>query len=278
MPQLPTDIESQVQLALAEDIGSGDITAQLISETAVVSARIMSREQAILCGTAWVDTTFRLLDARVQLRWEAADGDAIADGQSVALLAGPARSILSGERTALNFLQTLSGTATASHYHAALVAHTGVQLLDTRKTIPGLRMAQKYAVRVGGCHNHRMGLFDAFLIKENHILACGGITRAIAAARALATGKKIEIEVQNLEELEQALQSQPDIVMLDNFALEDLRTAVALNHNRVKLEASGGIDEATLVNVAETGVDYISIGSLTKNCRATDFTLLVDQG
>lgn len=272
---LPADLLSQVQHALAEDIGSGDITASLIPADTRVTAHIRSRESAVLCGTAWVDCTFHTLDPSLQIDWHVADGDSIEDGQNLVTLKGAARTILTGERTALNFLQTLSGTATESRRLATLVAHTRARILDTRKTLPGLRTAQKYAVLVGGCDNHRMGLFDAFLIKENHIAACGGIAEAVEAARALDTGKKIEIEVQNLDELACALDAGPDIVMLDNFGLEAIGAAVALNQGRAKLEASGGIGASTLVKIAETGVDYVSIGSLTKHCRAIDFTLLV---
>lgn len=273
---LPADLQTQVQHALTEDIGSGDVTAALIRDEIRVTARIRSRESAVLCGAAWVDCTFHSLDSSLHIDWQVADGDSISDGQTLVTLEGSARTILTGERTALNFLQTLSGTATESRRYAALIAHTSARILDTRKTLPGLRTAQKYAVKVGGCDNHRMGLFDAFLIKENHIAACGGIAEAIDTARRLGNGKKIEIEVQNMDELKLALEAGPDIVMLDNFGLEAIAAAVTLNYGRVKLEASGGIDDSTLVKIAETGVDYISIGSLTKHCRAIDFTLLVD--
>ncbi|HSG99607.1 MAG TPA: carboxylating nicotinate-nucleotide diphosphorylase [candidate division Zixibacteria bacterium] len=275
-PVLPADLATQVRLALAEDVGDGDITAELIDSASVVTAQIKSRESAVLCGKAWVDCTFQTLDPSLQIDWRVADGELIHNNQSLVSLRGSARAILTGERTALNFLQTLSATATVSRRYAELIAHTPARILDTRKTLPGLRTAQKYAVRVGGCDNHRMGLFDAFLIKENHIAACGGIGAAISRARALGTGKNIEIEVQDLDELQQALLAQPDIIMLDNFSLEDIAAAVALNQGRVKLEASGGIDDSTLVKIAESGVDYVSIGALTKHCRAIDFTLLVD--
>ncbi len=276
LPGLPVDLDAQVQRALAEDIGAGDITAALIRSDSRVSAQIKCREPAVLCGSAWVDRTFASLDPRLQREWHATEGSQIATGQSVMTLRGSARAILTGERTALNFLQTLSGTATVSRHYAELIAHTRARILDTRKTLPGLRTAQKYAVRVAGCDNHRMGLFDAFLIKENHIASCGGIAESIRQARDLGTGKRIEIEVQTMDELQQALAARPDIIMLDNFTLDAIVAAVALNRGTVKLEASGGIDESTLVKIAESGVDYVSIGALTKHCRAIDFTLLVD--
>ena len=275
--QLPADITAIVRLALAEDIGSGDITANLIDAGSQASAQIICKEEAILCGNAWLETTFKLLDPELQLNWLAKEGQRVLPGHMVVNIQGAARSILTGERTALNFLQTLSGTATASKYYADLVAHTGVILLDTRKTLPGLRTAQKYAVRIGGCHNHRMGLYDAFLIKENHIATCGGVAAAIKKARALGLQKPVQIEVQNLLQLAEAIATGADVVMLDNFSLDSVKAAVELNQGQVKLEVSGGIDQHTLVKIAETGVDYVSIGSLTKHCKAIDFSLLIDQ-
>lgn len=272
---LPADIPTIVRFSLAEDIGAGDITAELIPATKTISAKIISRDRGILCGSPWVDEIFKQLDNSVQLSWETTDGDAVEDGQTIATLKGAARSILTAERTALNFLQTLSATASRSHYFASMVSHTRVKLLDTRKTLPGLRSAQKYAVKIGGCHNHRMGLFDAFLIKENHIAACGSIELAISTAHNLHQDKPVEIEVRDLDELEQAIAAGADIIMLDNFELPDTSKAVRINDGRSKLEASGGIDEVKLVNIAETGVDYISIGALTKNCTALDLSLLV---
>lgn len=272
---VPGGIAEIVRLALSEDIGTGDITAQLISAEARVTARILCKEPAVLCGMPWVDATFRMVDPGLQLQWHKAEGSDVAADDLVMSIQGSARSILTAERTALNFLQTLSGTATVSRHLAQLVAHTKVKLLDTRKTLPGLRTAQKYAVRVGGCSNHRLGLFDGFLIKENHIAACGSIAGAICSARSLNLQKQVEVEVQDLAQLEQALAAGADIVMLDNFAPGDIAEAVALNGGRLRLEASGGIDESTLVMVAECGVDYISIGSLTKHCKAIDYTLLV---
>ncbi len=278
MPSLPPTeiIERNVAAALAEDVGSGDITAKLIPENKSVTAQLISKDEGILCGVSWAGEVFRQLATAVSISWEFADGDAIARGDRLAILSGPARPIMTGERSALNFLQTLSATATLTRQLVESVRHTRVTLLDTRKTLPGLRFAQKYAVLVGGGSNHRMGLFDAFLIKENHIAACGGISAAIAAARQLHADKPVEIEVQSLDELDQALAARADIVMLDNFQLDDIARAVAHNQGRCKLEASGGIEGDRLVKIAETGVDYISIGALTKNCRAFDLSLLID--
>ncbi|MES2820525.1 MAG: carboxylating nicotinate-nucleotide diphosphorylase [Pseudomonadota bacterium] len=273
LADLTADIETAVRRALAEDLGSGDLTAQLIPAERLAHARIITREAAVICGTAWVDTVFRQLDPRVAVHWQVADGERVAPDQTLFTLQGPARALLSGERTALNFLQTLSGVASRCRHYADLVEGTAVQLLDTRKTLPGLRLAQKYAVTCGGCHNHRIGLYDAFLIKENHIAACGSIAAAVAAAHAIAPGKPVEVEVENLEELQEALAAGADIVMLDELSLADMRQAVALNQGRAKLEASGGINESTLRAVAETGVDYISIGVLTKDVRAVDLSM-----
>ena len=264
LDSLQSSIEEEVRRALAEDIGTGDITAALIPAERQARATIISREPAVLCGTAWADEVFRQVDPAIQVQWLAADGDRLQPNEPFCQLSGPARGLLSGERCALNFIQTLSATATRSRYFADLVEGTGVRLLDTRKTLPGLRLAQKYAVTCGGCHNHRIGLFDAFLIKENHIAACGGIQAAVSQARALAPGKPVEVEVESLDELRQALEAGADIVMLDELSNADMRTAVAINTGRAKLEASGGINESTLRTVAETGVDYISIGSLIK--------------
>ncbi|WP_334180717.1 carboxylating nicotinate-nucleotide diphosphorylase [Pseudomonas nitroreducens] len=273
LAELSGEIQANVRAALAEDVGSGDITAQLIPAERVASARIITRENATLAGTAWVDEVFRQVDPRVQVKWQVRDGDQVSADQTLFTLEGPARALLTGERSALNFLQLLSGTATRARHYADLVDGTGVKLLDTRKTLPGLRLAQKYAITCGGCHNHRIGLFDAFLIKENHIAACGGIAQAIAAAHQIAPGKPVEIEVEDLDELRQALDAGADIVMLDELSLDDMRTAVALTAGRAKLEASGGITEATLRTIAETGVDYISIGTLTKDVKALDLSM-----
>ncbi|MDP4918473.1 MAG: carboxylating nicotinate-nucleotide diphosphorylase [Haliea sp.] len=268
-----TDIQDNVRAALAEDIGSGDITAALIPASATATARVITREDGILCGRAWVDAVFAALDPALQPDWSVQDGDSIAANSILFTVRGPARALLTAERSALNFLQLLSGTATRCHHYAALVAGTGVRLLDTRKTIPGLRKAQKYAVHCGGCHNHRIGLYDAFLIKENHISACGGIGAAVRAAHATAPGKPVEVEVENLAELEQALAAGANRVMLDNFSLQAMRDAVALVAKQLELEASGNITEANLRSVAETGVDFISIGALTKDTRALDLSM-----
>lgn len=273
LDSLQSSIEEEVRRALAEDIGTGDITAALIPAERQARATIISREPAVLCGTTWADEVFRQVDPAIQVQWLAADGDRLQPNEPFCQLSGPARGLLSGERCALNFIQTLSATATRSRYFADLVEGTGVRLLDTRKTLPGLRLAQKYAVTCGGCHNHRIGLFDAFLIKENHIAACGGIQAAVSQARALAPGKPVEVEVESLDELRQALEAGADIVMLDELSNADMRTAVAINTGRAKLEASGGINESTLRTVAETGVDYISIGSLTKDIKAVDLSM-----
>ncbi|MGS2717759.1 carboxylating nicotinate-nucleotide diphosphorylase [Eionea flava] len=277
---LQNDIRRAVSHALAEDIGegidSGDITAELIPATQTAQATIITRDDAIMAGQAWVNEVFAQFDPQVLITWHANDGDAISANSTLFTLTGSARSLLTGERTALNFLQLLSGVATTSQHYADKVKHTAVTLLDTRKTIPGLRTAQKYAVTCGGCQNHRIGLFDAFLIKENHIAACGGITPAIHTAKTNHPDKPVEVETENLDEFREALDAGADIIMLDNFSLEDMRTAVAENKKyagKTKLEASGGITETTLVAIAETGVDYISIGALTKDCKAVDLSM-----
>ena len=273
LADLSAEIEANVRRALTEDIGSGDITAQLIPEERLAHATVITREAAVIAGTAWVDAVFRQLDPRVAVHWQVADGDRVQPNQPLFHLEGPARALLSGERSALNFLQCLSGVATRVAHYVDLVKGTSVKLLDTRKTLPGLRLAQKYAVTCGGGHNHRIGLYDAFLIKENHIAACGGITQAINAAHRIAPGKPVEVEVENLEELQQALEAGADIIMLDELSLDDMRTAVTLTAGRAKLEASGGINDTTLRTIAETGVDYISIGTLTKDVRAVDLSM-----
>jgi nicotinate-nucleotide pyrophosphorylase (carboxylating) len=270
---LTAEIEANVRRALLEDVGSGDITAQLIPEGRLAKATIISRDAAVIAGTAWVDAVFRQLDPRVAVHWQVVDGDRVQPNQALFNLEGPARSLLTGERSALNFLQMLSGVATKAQHYADMVSDTQVKLLDTRKTLPGLRMAQKYAVTCGGCHNHRIGLFDAFLIKENHIAACGGIAEAITAAHKIAPGKPVEIEVESLDELRQALDAGADIVMLDELSLDDMREAVRINAGRAKLEASGGINDETLRVIAETGVDYISIGAITKDVKAVDLSM-----
>ena len=269
-------ITAQVRVALAEDVGTGDRTAALIPADAVGRAHILSREAAVLSGTPWVDEVFRQLDPRVEVEWLAHDGEPIAPNQTLCRLSGPARSLLTGERAALNFLQTLSGTATLARRWADAVAGTGARILDTRKTIPGLRLAQKYAVTCGGCHNHRIGLDDAVLIKENHIAAAGSVTAALHAAVANAAGLEIEIEVETLEQLREALAAGARRILLDNFPLERLREAVAIAAGRARLEASGGVTLDTVRAIAETGVDDISVGALTKDVRAVDLSMRFD--
>ncbi len=273
LAELQPTIEQNVRTALAEDIGSGDITAELIPASDRAQGRVISREAAVICGCAWVDEVFRQIDPQVRVEWLVKDGDSVQPDQVLFRLEGAARSLLTGERAALNFLQTLSGTATVSARYAERVAGTPVTLLDTRKTLPGLRLAQKYAVSCGGCRNHRIGLYDAFLIKENHILACGGIAAAIATARRNHPGKPVEVEVETRQQLDEALAAAADIVMLDNFSIAEMREAVAHTAGRAKLEASGNITDETLVSFAQTGVDYISIGALTKHCRAIDLSM-----
>lgn len=266
-------ISERVQQALAEDVGAGDITASLIAPDTLASADVITREAGVLCGKAFAEETFRQVDARCSTVWQVEDGDHINAGDSLYRVTGPARALLTAERTALNFLQALSGTATVAKAYADRIAHTNVRLLDTRKTLPGLRLAQKYAVACGGCYNHRIGLFDAFLIKENHIAAAGGIREAIIAARHIAADKPVEIEVETLEELDTALSAEPDRIMLDNFSLDALREAVARTAGQAELEASGNVTDQTLVAIAETGVDLISIGALTKHIRALDLSM-----
>ncbi|MBP8927146.1 MAG: carboxylating nicotinate-nucleotide diphosphorylase [Pseudomonadales bacterium] len=272
-PPAPEVVRENVQTALAEDIGSGDITAMLVAEGTIARARIITRERAVLSGQAWVGEVFRQIDPRVRIDWLCEDGQTVPANEALFEVEGAARSLLTGERTALNFLQLLSGTATRCRHYADLVAGLPVKLLDTRKTIPGLRIAQKYAVRCGGCYNHRIGLFDAFLIKENHIAACGSIADAVRTARITALGKPVEVEVEDLAQLAEALDAGADSVLLDNFAELALREAVAITAGRAALEASGGVSESTLRSIAETGVDYISIGALTKDCKAIDLSM-----
>ena len=267
-------IRACVQHALAEDIGSGDITASLIPERTSAQATVISRETAILSGRPWFDEVFRQLDTRVQIVWQARDGDRIQPNQPLCELSGPARSLLSGERTALNFLQTLSGTATQTRAYVDAVRGTRAVILDTRKTLPGLRAAQKYAVTCGGGHNHRLGLYDAVLIKENHIAAAGSVSAALAQARAaVTTDILIEVEVENLDQLREAITAGATRILLDNFDLERLTAAVRETAGRATLEASGGITLDNIRAIAETGVDFISVGSLTKHLRAIDLSL-----
>jgi len=271
------DIRTSVARAIAEDIGTGDITAMLIPETQQSHARVITRERTVVAGQDWVNEVFRQVDADVEVIWRVKDGDLVEPNSTLFELKGKSRSLLTGERCALNFLQSLSGTATLCHHYASLVDGTPVRLLDTRKTIPGLRIAQKYAVSVGGCYNHRIGLYDAFLIKENHIMAAGSISNAVAQAHDIAPGKPVEVEVETMEQLDEAIDAGADIIMLDNFSTDDMRVAVehtrTKSQGRIKLEASGGITKDTLRQYAETGVDFISIGALTKDCKAIDLSM-----
>ncbi|HMZ91959.1 MAG TPA: carboxylating nicotinate-nucleotide diphosphorylase [Pseudomonadales bacterium] len=268
-----TEITANVTAALNEDIGSGDLTAQLIPATRQAEATLLCRDAAVVCGRPWVDRCFELLDPTIRIEWLVEEGAEVAPDTLLARLHGAARALLTGERTALNFLQTLSATATRSRQFADLVRDYPVQLLDTRKTLPGLRLAQKYAVRCGGCHNHRLGLYDAFLIKENHIASLGSITAVITQARGIAPNRKVEIEVESLAQLQEAIDAGADIVMLDNFSLEQMHQAVQLTAGRLKLEASGGMTAEQLRAVAATGVDYISLGTLTKDIKAIDLSM-----
>jgi nicotinate-nucleotide pyrophosphorylase (carboxylating) len=263
-----------VREALAEDIGTGDITARLIPEDATATATVFSREPAVLCGMAWFNAVFAELDSSIRINWETQDGNAVEKDQLLCTLAGPARPVLSGERCALNFLQTLSATATLSRRYADRVADLPVKILDTRKTIPGLRQAQKYAVRTGGCHNHRTGLYDGILIKENHITAAGSIQQAIDKARSGNPGMPIEIEVENTQQITAALEAGAERLLLDNFSLEALGEAVRQVAGSAELEASGSITLENVYDVAQTGIDYISIGSLTKNIQAIDLSMI----
>ena len=269
-------IARQVAAALAEDLGAGDVTAALVPASQQVRAQIVAREPAVLCGTDWVDATFKQLDPAIQREWLAADGDRLTADMPVLKLSGPARPILTGERTALNFLQTLSGTATAASRYVEAVAGTACRILDTRKTLPGLRLAQKYASRCGGAQNHRLGLYDMVLVKENHIIAAGSIGSAIAAARRTSPGVAVEVEVESLDEFQQALAAAPDIIMLDELSLADMREAVKRNRASAapcKLEASGSVTLATVREIALTGVDFISIGGITKHVQAVDLSM-----
>ena len=275
---LAAEIERNVDAALAEDVGSGDLTAQLVPAGGVTQATVISRENAVLCGTAWFQRCFEKLDPTIVIDWKARDGDLIKPGQLLCDLKGPARSLLTGERTALNFLQLLSGVATRARQYADVVAGTKAQVVDTRKTLPGLRLAQKFAVKCGGGGNHRLGLYDAILIKENHILAAGSIAAAMAAAKQVAEAtegrcKFIQVEVETLDELQQALTAGAKMVLLDNMSLAQMREAVAISAGRAVLEASGNVNLETLRGIAKTGVDRISIGGLTKDVRALDLSM-----
>ncbi len=273
IPPQPKTVTENVRAALVEDIGSGDLTAALIPVDAEAEAYVITREAAVVCGRPWVDEVFRQLDTRVQLEWQVQEGDWVTPDQELFRLRGSARALLTGERTALNFLQTLSGTATEARRWAEAVADLAVKILDTRKTIPGLRDAQKYAVRCGGCHNHRHGLYDGVLIKENHIHAAGSITQAVTKVRPYAQGKLVEVEVENINELQEALAAGADIIMLDNFTLQQIHQAVAINRGKANLEVSGNVSLETVRPLAETGVDFISTGALTKHLRAVDLSM-----
>lgn len=267
-------IREQVRLALIEDIGEGDLTASLIPEDARSEATVISREPAVICGILWFEQVFAQLDEKIRIDWRVADGDRVEPDQILCILSGPSRALLTGERTALNFLQTLSGTATITRQYVEAIAGTGVKVLDTRKTIPGLRQAQKYAVSCGGGSNHRMGLYDGVLIKENHIAAAGSIAEAVAQARRHAPKHiPVEVEVEDLHEVREALAAGADILLLDNMEPITLSEAVAINHGQAALEASGGVTLKTIRQIAETGVDYISVGELTKHLRALDLSM-----
>ena len=270
-----THIREAVCMALKEDVGDGDVSAQLC-EDKLANARLLSRESAILCGQQWVNETFRQLDEKIQINWSCQDGDSIHAEQIICVISGSAPTILSGERTALNFLQSLSGTATTVKQYVTKLSGTSTRLLDTRKTIPGLRQAQKYAVSCGGGNNHRMGLYDAYLIKENHISACGSISNAVTKAKSLHPELTVEVEVETLDQLNEAINCHADIALLDNFTLEQVDQAVKLANAKIKLEVSGGITLDNISKYARTGIDFISVGALTKHVHATDFSMLFE--
>jgi nicotinate-nucleotide pyrophosphorylase (carboxylating) len=273
-PHLLTTIDDVAYQALQEDLGGeGDLTASLIPEDSQSKARLITREDAVICGICWFDSIFNQLDDRIEIDWKVEDGDDIKANQELCLLTGPTRSLLTGERTAMNFIQTLSGTATIARRYAKALEGTSTNLLDTRKTIPGLREAQKFAVRCGGGVNHRLGLFDGILLKENHIAAAGSITKAVYVAKKRYPDADVEVEVETLEQLEEAIAADADIIMLDNFSLEDTRQAVIITNGKARLEASGGFGLAALRQTAETGVDYISVGALTKHVWAIDLSM-----
>jgi nicotinate-nucleotide pyrophosphorylase (carboxylating) len=269
-------IQKMVKIAIEEDLGGKhDITAVLIPESKLAKAHVITREKMILCGQAWVNEVFCEIDTTIAIDWQFKDGDLIQANQVIFKLTGPARSLLTSERTALNFLQVLSATATITYQLVEQLKGAKAKLLDTRKTIPGLRAAQKYAVRCGGGYNHRMGLYDAFLIKENHIAACGSISQAIFRAKKMSPNKTVEIEVENLAQLEEAIAAKPDMIMLDNFSVDNMQQAVAINHGRVKLEASGNVNLNNIKDIAATGIDFISAGILTKNIQAIDLSMRI---
>ncbi len=277
MNQIPqttlNDIPESVARALREDIGSGDISAQLIDAEKNATGTVISREKAVICGRAWVDEVFKQLDNNVSIEWHVSEGDWVTEDQPILTVTGNARVLLSGERCALNFLQTLSGTATTARHYAQLATNSQIRILDTRKTIPGLRLAQKYAISVGGCMNHRIGLYDAFLIKENHIIACGGIAKAIEKAKQISPEKEVEVEVESLDELKQAVSAGADRVMLDNFSREQILEISKIDLGNTKIEVSGNITEHTIAQYLDTPVDFISSGSLTKHVQAIDLSM-----
>jgi len=266
-------IQNTVSIALAEDVGAGDVTGELIPEDEVSMATIITRDNATICGIDWVEEVFAQLDNEIHIEWEVTDGDQVEAGQTLCSLSGNSRALLTGERTALNFLQTLSATATVARQYANEVDGTECKVLDTRKTIPGLRVAQKYAVSCGGCHNHRIGLFDAVLIKENHIEAAGSIAKAVEEARFNSPDLTVEVEVENFDELQQALDANVDRIMLDNFTTDQIVEAMTKSNKQVELEASGGITLDNIRQYAETGVDFISIGALTKDIKSIDLSM-----
>ena len=271
------DLKNTVKQALAEDVGTCDLTAGLVEETTQATAKVIVKEPAVLCGKIWAEETIFQVDPEIRTEWQFEDGEEVASGEILVTLDGKARSILTAERTMLNFMQFLSAVATKTRNFVEKIKHTNSQLLDTRKTIPGLRLAQKYAVKIGGGQNHRIGLFDAFLIKENHIKAAGGISKAIEKAKKVNNSARIEIEVETVDELKEALECEPDWILLDNFSISDMMRAVEIARQKVKLEASGGIgDTNSLLEIAKTGVDFISMGDLTKNIQAIDMSLLLD--
>ncbi|MBX9608875.1 MAG: carboxylating nicotinate-nucleotide diphosphorylase [Gammaproteobacteria bacterium] len=276
-PPLPDDIDATVSNALREDVGAGDVTASLIPAARVSRAHVLCREAAVLAGAPWFDGVFRQLDARVTVEWLVGEGSAVSPDTVVCRLHGPARALVTGERTALNFLQTLSGTATTTRRYVDALGATRTRILDTRKTLPGLRAAQKYAVRAGGGVNHRMGLYDAILIKENHIAAAGSITAAVTALRASHPGLRIEVEIETRAELEEALANGVEMVLLDNFSLDELREATAYIAGRALVEISGGVELPALAALGQAGADFISIGALTKHVRAVDFSMRIDE-
>ncbi len=268
------DIKQQISFSLQEDIGNGDITASLIPAGATATAAVFVREAAVICGQDWFNEVYLQINRDIDIKWQVNDGDDVVPGQTLCTLTGQARSLLTGERTALNFLQTLSATATLARKYATTLKGLQTKILDTRKTVPGLRLAQKYAVKCGGCNNHRIGLYDAILIKENHIIAAGSIKAAMKSARQ-TTDKPIEVEIENLLQLEEALNAGATRILLDNMDMETLEKAVAVNAHRAELEASGGIRLENVRATAETGVDYISVGSLTKNIKAIDLSMRI---